>query len=41
MPIESVLVSVAVVAVFMGFAVVLAWAERQTRHLTPGDSQKG
>jgi hypothetical protein len=33
MPIETVLVTVAVVAVFTGFALVLAWAEHQTRNL--------
>jgi hypothetical protein len=33
MPIESALVSVAIVVVFTGFALALAWAERQTRSL--------
>jgi hypothetical protein len=31
MPIDSVLVSAAVVAMFVIFAVVLAWGDRQTR----------
>lgn len=33
MPIESALVALAVTAAFVGFALVLAWAERQTRNL--------
>ena len=33
MPIESALVAAGVTAVFVGFALVLAWAERQTRDL--------
>jgi hypothetical protein len=33
MPIESALVSVFVLVVFTGFALVLAWAEHQTRGL--------
>jgi hypothetical protein len=33
MPIESALVTVAVLAVFISFALVLAWGERQTRGL--------
>jgi hypothetical protein len=33
MPIESALVTVFVVAVFTGFALVLAWAEHRTRSL--------
>jgi hypothetical protein len=33
MPIESAIVTVFVVAVFAGFALVLAWAEHQTRSL--------
>jgi hypothetical protein len=33
MPIESALVTLAVVVVFTGFALVLAWAEHQTRIL--------
>jgi hypothetical protein len=33
MPIESALLTVAVVAVFTAFALVLAWAERQTHGL--------
>jgi len=41
MPIESILVVVAVVAVFTGFALVLAWAEGQTRDISPGGSRKG
>jgi len=36
MPIESALVAVAVTVVFVGFALVLAWAERQTRDLHKG-----
>jgi hypothetical protein len=30
MPIDALLVTVAVVAVFVGFAAALAWADRQT-----------
>lgn len=33
MPTEAVLMSVAVVAIFVAFAVVLAWADRQTSQL--------
>lgn len=33
MPIESALVTVVVVAVFTGFALVLAWADHRTRSL--------
>ena len=33
MPIESALVTLAVVIAFTGFAAVLAWAERQTHGL--------
>jgi len=33
MPMESALVAIAVTVVFIGFAVVLAWADRQTRDL--------
>jgi hypothetical protein len=33
MPIDVALVTAAVVVVFTGFALVLAWAERQTRQL--------
>jgi hypothetical protein len=33
MPTDVALVTVAVVAVFTGFALVLAWAEHQTRNL--------
>jgi hypothetical protein len=40
MPIESVLVSVFVLAVFTGFALVLAWGERRTRHLETNGSQQ-
>ena len=36
MPIESALVTVAVVVVFVGFALVLGWAERETRNLHKG-----
>ncbi len=35
MPVESAVVAIAVTAVFVGFALVLAWAERQTRNLSP------
>jgi hypothetical protein len=40
MPIDSMLVSVAVVAMFVIFAGVLAWGERQSQSLqqTPADS---
>jgi hypothetical protein len=41
MPIESALVSVFVVAVFTGFALVLAWAEHRTRDVMPDGSYKG
>jgi hypothetical protein len=40
MPIESALVTVFVLIVFTGFALVLAWAERQTRGLKTSDSHK-
>jgi hypothetical protein len=40
MPIESALVSVFVLVVFTGFALVLAWAERKTRNLKTGVSEK-
>jgi hypothetical protein len=33
MPIESALITLAVVVVFTGFALALAWAEQQTRSL--------
>jgi hypothetical protein len=33
MPIETVLVTVFVVVVFTGFALVLAWADRRTHRL--------
>jgi len=33
MPTDAVLMSIAVVAVFVAFAAVLAWADRQTSHL--------
>jgi hypothetical protein len=36
MSIESALVAVAVTVVFVGFALVLSWAERQTRDLRRG-----
>jgi hypothetical protein len=35
MPIESALVTGFVLVVFTGFALVLAWAEHQTRDLKP------
>ena len=31
MPFDALVLSIAVTAVFIGFAVVLAWADRQTR----------
>jgi hypothetical protein len=40
MPIESALVSVFVLVVFTGFALVLAWAEHETRNLKTGGSQE-
>jgi hypothetical protein len=42
MPIDSVLVSVAVVAMFVIFAGVLAWGERQTESLRqmPADDHR-
>jgi hypothetical protein len=41
MPIDSVLVSVAVVAMFVIFAGVLAWGERQSRSLQmPADGHR-
>ncbi len=33
MPLDTVLVVVAVVMMFVTFAVVLGWGERQTRHM--------
>jgi len=36
MPMESALVAVAVTVVFAGFALVLAWAERETRDVHKG-----
>ena len=39
MPIDSVLVSAAVVAMFVIFAVVLAWGDRQTRQLQPHSAE--
>ena len=33
MPIDALLVTVIVVAIFVAFAGTLAWADRQTRHL--------
>ena len=41
MPIESALVTVFVLVVFTGFALVLAWVEHQTRDLKTGGSHKG
>jgi len=32
MPTETIIVVAAIIAVFATFAVVVAWAERQTRH---------
>jgi hypothetical protein len=33
MPIDSVIVTILITAVFVGFGLVLAWADRQTRDL--------
>jgi hypothetical protein len=41
MPIESALVTLFVLVVFTGFALVIAWAEQQTRDLKTGGSHKG
>jgi hypothetical protein len=38
MPFDSVVVSVAVTAVFIGFALVLAWADRRSR---PAEGRAG
>jgi hypothetical protein len=35
MPTDALLVSVAVVAMFVVFAAALVWADHQTRHLDP------
>jgi multisubunit Na+/H+ antiporter MnhC subunit len=42
MPVDSILVSVAVVTMFAIFAVVLAWGERQSQSLqqVPADSDR-
>jgi hypothetical protein len=36
MPIESILISAAVIAMFVAFAAVLIWGDRQTRPARPG-----
>ena len=41
MPIESIIVSALVVAVFSAFGMVLAYAERQTRNLKGGSGRAG
>jgi len=33
MPIDSIIVATLITAVFVGFGLVLAWADRQTRNL--------
>jgi hypothetical protein len=38
MPVSTVLVMIAVVAMFALFSIALAWAQLQTRHLTIGMS---
>ncbi len=35
MPFDALLLSLAVTVIFVGFAVVLAWADRQTHALKP------
>jgi hypothetical protein len=35
MPLDALMLSLAVVVVFLGFAAVLAWADRQTSGLLP------
>ncbi|WP_283817634.1 hypothetical protein [Bradyrhizobium liaoningense] len=37
MPTDALLMTIAVVAVFVAFAAVLAWADRQTRDLKPNE----
>jgi hypothetical protein len=39
MPFDAMIMSVAVVAVFVAFAVVLAWADAQTRPSQPRPSE--
>ena len=41
MPIESIIVSALVVAVFSAFGIALAYAERQTRNLKGGSERAG
>jgi len=41
MPIESIIVSALIVAVFSTFGIVLAYAERQTRNLNGGSERAG
>jgi hypothetical protein len=38
MPFDAVLLSLAVTVVFVGFAVVLAWADGQTRSFKPDET---
>ena len=40
MPVESAIVSVFVLVLFAGFALVLAWAQYQTREPKPDRSRK-
>ncbi|WP_258769588.1 MULTISPECIES: hypothetical protein [Bradyrhizobium] len=40
MPTDALLVTIAVVAVFVGFAVALAWADRQTSGLKSNEPGK-
>ena len=40
MPIDSILVSAAVVTMFLGFAVALAWAQYQTESQQNDDGQR-
>jgi multisubunit Na+/H+ antiporter MnhC subunit len=35
MPIESAIVVTAITIAFVGFALILRWAEHQTRHMHP------
>jgi|GEM_PF-5095974 hypothetical protein len=42
MPTDALLVTIVVVAIFVGFAAALAWADRQTSGLKPnGQAPKG
>jgi len=40
MPTDALLMTIAVVAVFVGFAVALAWADRQTKGLKSSEPGK-